>query len=403
MSTAGVVIAGGGLAAQRCCETLRSRGYEGRLRVVCDEPIAPYDRPPLSKGYLLGETPREALGFRDPGWYRDADVDLLLGERAGGLDPARRRLHVAGCKHLEYEHLLIATGAAPRRLPRAERFANVHYLRAAPDADALREALTGGSRLAVVGAGFIGQEVAASARRIGADVTLIEALQAPLAQILGDRVGRWFAGLHEEEGVRVLLGAGVERLQGRGAVSEVVLTNGRRVQCDVVVAGIGVQPALAWARGSGLPTEGVPTDAMGRTAFPDIYAAGDAARPFDPGLGTHARSEHWESAARQGAAAARAMLRMPAAAPGLPSFWSDQYGLRIQYLGNAENAEQVSIEGDPSRRDFTAMFRRGGRPVAALLVGRPRALAAARRRLANPSTQAPGPPRDAIREVSGAA
>jgi NADPH-dependent 2,4-dienoyl-CoA reductase/sulfur reductase-like enzyme len=376
-----VVIAGGGLAAQRCCETLRSSGYEGPIRIACEEPMRPYDRPPLSKDFLLGRTSESSLFFRSAQWYRDMEVDLLLGKRAAGLDPARRELRMVTGEGLRYERLLIATGSAPRRLPAAEGFDNVHYLRDAGEARALRNRIEAGAPLAVIGAGFIGQEVAASARQAGAKVTMIEALPAPLAKVLGSDLGRWFADLHRHQGVEVLLDTTVERFVGNGTVKELVVTGGGRLPCDAVVIGIGVAPALGWIQGSGLPVDGIPVDVGGRSGVPGVYAAGDAALPFCPQLGVHVRSEHWEAAARQGAAAAKTMLGLPCASSSPTSFWSDQYGVRIQFLGHTESADRVEVEGDMEARDFVTVWSQGSRPVAALLVGRPRALAEVRRRL----------------------
>jgi NADPH-dependent 2,4-dienoyl-CoA reductase/sulfur reductase-like enzyme len=251
----------------------------------------------------------------------------------------------------------------------------------------------------VIGAGFIGQEVAACAREAGATVTMIEALPAPLARVLGSELGRWFADLHTSEGVDVILEATVERLLGNGSVEEVVLRGGRRISCDAVVVGIGVAPSLGWVRSSGLPVDGVPVDSAGRSSLPGIYAAGDAARPFCPQLGVHVRSEHWEAAARQGVAAARSMLGLPAAATVPTSFWSDQYGVRVQFLGHTAAADRVEIDGDMETRDFAVTWSRGLAPVAALLVNRPRALAQARRRIAE---RAPSPAREAEAELKAA-
>jgi NADPH-dependent 2,4-dienoyl-CoA reductase/sulfur reductase-like enzyme len=353
--------------------------------------MPPYDRPPLSKKFLLGGASESSLFFRPTQWYRDMDVELLLGERAVGLDAVRRELRLGTGSVLRYERLLIATGSAPRRLPAAEGFDNVHYLRDVDDARTLRERIDGGAALAVIGAGFIGQEVAASAREGRAEVTMIEALPAPLARVLGSDLGRWFADLHAGQGVDVLLGATVERLVGDGRVEELVLAGGRRVPCDVLVVGIGVAPELDWVKGSGLPVDGIPVDGGGRSALPGVYAAGDAARPFCPELGVHVRSEHWEAAARQGAAAARAMLGLPGAPVAPTSFWSDQYGVRIQFLGQAEGADRVEVDGELDARDFAAVWLRGDRPVAALLVGRPSALAEMRRRLTMSPKPDPAP------------
>jgi NADPH-dependent 2,4-dienoyl-CoA reductase/sulfur reductase-like enzyme len=383
MEDNGIVIVGGGLAAQRCAETLRRRGYEGPVRMVCAEPEAPYDRPPLSKELLAGEAEEESVAYRPVWWYEEKQVELLLGARAVGLDAGGRRLIVDSGAELPYRQLLIATGGGARRLPFLEDYENVHYLRTLADARRLRAELGAGARLAIVGAGFIGQEVAATARRLGAEVTMIEALETPLAPILGEEVGEWFAGLHREEGVCVLTGTMLEGARGEGRVEELLLAGGERLACDAVVVGVGTAPSTEWLEGSGLEPGGVPTDTSGRTKLPGVFAAGDATLPFDPRFGSHARTEHWDAAAWQGAAAAKAMLGEYSGTPPLPSFWSDQYGLRIQYVGHAHHADAVVLDGDPAERDFEAVFTRSGVPVAGLAVGRPRAIPALKKRIDN--------------------
>jgi NADPH-dependent 2,4-dienoyl-CoA reductase/sulfur reductase-like enzyme len=374
MEDRGVLIVGGGLAAQRCAETLRRRGYDGPVRMACAEAEPPYDRPPLSKELLAGALGEEAIAYRPAWWYEEKQVELLLGSRAEALDPSERTVRLSSGTVLPFERLLIATGSAARGLPFLEGFANVHALRTLADARRLREELAPGARLAIVGAGFIGQEVAATARSLGVEVTMIEALQEPLEPILGPELGRWFAGLHLDEGVRVRTGAMLEGARGDGRVEELVLADGQRLACDAVVVGVGTVPATAWLRGSGLDVAGVRTDTSARTSLPGIFAAGDASVPFDPRFGVHARTEHWDAAAWQGAAAARAMVGEYPGMPPLPSFWSDQYGLRIQYVGHAHHADSVEILGSPKERDFEAIFTRGGIPVAGLAVGRPRSI-----------------------------
>jgi NADPH-dependent 2,4-dienoyl-CoA reductase/sulfur reductase-like enzyme len=381
MKDHGALIVGGGLAAQRCAEALRRRGYEGPVRIVCAEPEPPYDRPPLSKELLAGTIDDESVAYRPHWWYEEKEVELLLGARAAGLDPGARAVRLENGDELRYQRLLIATGGAARHLPFLDGYENVHALRTLADARRLRGELVRGARLAVVGAGFIGQEVAATARGLGVEVTMIEALPTPLAPILGEGIGAWFAGLHREEGVRVLTGARLEGARGEGRVEELVLADGAAIPCDAVVVGVGTVPATRWLAGSGLDETGVRTDTAGRTTVPGIFAAGDASIPFDPRFGAHARTEHWDAAAWQGAAVARAMLGEYPGTPPLPSFWSDQYGLRIQYVGHAHHADGVVIDGDPSGRDFEAVFSRAGAPVAALAVGRPRAIPALRKRI----------------------
>jgi len=382
MNGDGVVLVGGGLAAQRCAETLRRLGYDGAVRMVCAEPDPPYDRPPLSKGLLEGAVAAEDVAFRPAWWYEEQQVDLLLGARAATLDPDSRTLQLDTGAELAYGNLLIATGSEARRLPFLSGFENVHSLRTLADARRLQAELRPGARLAVVGAGFIGQEVAATARKLGVEVTMIEALPTPLAPILGEELGAWFAELHRDEGVHVVTGAMLESARGRaGRVEELTLADGTGIACDAVVVGVGTAPATGWLRGSGLGESGVRTDTAGRTALPGVFAAGDASVPFDPRFGAHARTEHWDAAAWQGAAAAKAMLGTYPGTPPLPSFWSDQYGLRIRYVGHAHHADAVAIDGDPAERDFEATFTRGGVPIAGLTVDRPRAIPALKKRI----------------------
>ena len=382
MKDPGIVLVGGGLASQRAAETLRRRGYDGPVRIVCAEAEPPYDRPPLSKQVLAGAASEDSVGFRPAAWYAENGVELLLGERAAALEAERRQLVLAGGERLPYDQLLIATGGEARRLPFL-RHENVHALRTLADARALRAELRPGTRLAIVGAGFIGQEVAATARHLGVEVTIVEALATPLAPILGEQLGSWFADLHAEEGVRLITGAMLEGARGGERVEELVLADGRRLECDVVVVGVGTVPATGWLRGSGLDERGVRVDAAGRTELPGVYAAGDASIPFDPRWGAHSRTEHWDAAAWQGAATARAMLGEEPGAPPLPSFWSDQYGVRVQCVGHPHHGDEVAVEGDPAARDFEAVFSRAGVPVAGLTVGRPRAIPALRKRIEN--------------------
>ena len=376
----GIVIAGGGLAAQRCTETLRSQGYDGPVRIVCAERHPPYDRPPLSKELLTGALPATAVALRPRAWYEHRSVDLLLGARAVGLDTGRRRLELERGGPLHYDALLVATGSRARLLPALEGYENVSVLRTLDDAMALRQALAPGSRLAVIGAGFIGLEAASSALELGAEVTIVEALRAPLAGVLGAELGRWFADLHRAEGAKVLLGARLERVHGGRRVHALELADRRTIACDHVLVGVGVDPDTGWLPRA-VADGGVPVDPNGRAAADRIFAAGDAALVYDPRAARHLRTDHWEAAARQGAAAARAMLGLEPVRTPLPSFWSDQHGVRIQYVGRAGDADRVEISGDPDARDFEALFTRSGVPVAALLVGRPRSLADARRRV----------------------
>lgn len=377
----GIVIVGGGLAGQRCAETLRREGYDGPVRVVCSEPRRPYDRPPLSKGLLAGRHEVGSLAFRAPDWYARNSVELLLGVAATGLRAAERKVELSDGSSLAYEQLLIATGGRPRPLPTLTGYDNVSVLRTLDDALVLRDVLgRRGERLALVGAGFVGLEIASTARALGLEVTIVEAAPSPLHGVLGPILGSWFARLHEDEGVTVLSGRTIERLEaGRGAVRALHLSDGHVVAADHVVVGVGTDADVGWLAGSGIETTaGVPVDADGRSRLPRVFAAGDAAATFDPSLRRHLPGSHWEAAARQAARAARTMLGLePVPAPA-PSFWTDQYGLRIQYVGRSSATDSIAIDGELGSRNFAATFSRAGRAVAVLLVDRPRNLPAAR-------------------------
>jgi 3-phenylpropionate/trans-cinnamate dioxygenase ferredoxin reductase component len=374
----GVVIVGGGLAGQRCAETLRRHGYDGTIRMVCAERHLPYDRPPLSKQVLCGSRPPSSISYRPLDWYAQRSIDLLLGVRATSVEPTRRRLTLSDATVLSYSWLLIATGSRPRALPMLEGYDNVSTLRTLDDACRLRDVLRAQPRLAVVGCGFIGQEVAATARQLGAEVTMIESACCPLWAVLG-RLGEWFTRLHRAEGVEVLTDCTVTQVLGNANVRALRLSNGRTVVAHHVIVGVGVQPDLAWLAGSGLDAgAGVRVDPHGRTRFDRVLAAGDAAATFEPRLGRHVPGSHWEAAGRQGTRAARVMLGLDPGQAPLTSFWTDQYGVRIHYMGHAQLADSVHIDGDPAARNFTAIFTRAGAAVAALLVNRPRALGAAR-------------------------
>jgi NADPH-dependent 2,4-dienoyl-CoA reductase/sulfur reductase-like enzyme len=376
----GIVIAGGGLAGQRCTEALRRAGYDGAIRIVCAEVHRPYDRPPLSKELLAGTQPDDTLAYRPQQWYDEHGVELLLGIAATAVRPGERRLELSDGGALRYAQLLIATGGRPRTLSLLERYANVCTLRTVDDARVLRDALRPGARLTVIGAGFIGLEVAATARSLGVEVTIIEAAPCALGNVLGPQVGTWFERLHREEGVRVLTSRTVDRAAGKSAIQTLELSGGEVVPCDHVLVGVGIDPDIRWLSGSGLDvSRGVAVDVDGRTGAAGLFAAGDAAATFNAASGRHVPGSHWEAAGRQAGRAARAMLGLDPGEAPLTSFWTDQYGLRIQYVGDSRTADTVDVDGDLDARSFTATFTQAGRAVAALLVNRPRSLPAARR------------------------
>lgn len=393
----GIVVAGGGLAAQRCCEALRSQGYEGRIRVICEEPLAPYDRPPLSKAVLAGARDAQTLAFRSSEWYSEHAIELELGERAASLNPVTRTFTLASGGLVHYEHAVICTGSRPRTLAGLERYTNVHALRSVADAHRLAKDLRPGARLVIVGAGFIGLEVAATARGLGADAVILEAAPAPLMRVLGPELGIWFAELHRAEGAEVLLDTRIEGFGGKpDRVEQVQLAGGRRIDCTAVLVGIGIEADTLWLEGSGLDPDGVRVDPRGRTSAPDVYAAGDAARVFSPASGAYERTEHWEAAAYQGAQVARTILGEEPLAPALPSFWTDQYGLRIRTVGDTSQGDEYEFDGDPASRDYSVTMLREGVAVAGMAVGRPRAIPELRKRIQNANAKQKGTA-DAVR------
>ena len=388
-----VVVVGASLAGLRAVEELRHQGFEGAITVVGAEPHLPYDRPPLSKQLLAGEwgLDRVALTVPTPGGLDGLGVDWRLGTRAVGLDTARRRVALEGGEELPYDGLVIATGATPRRLPGTDGLAGVHTLRTLDDALAIRAELDAGAgRVAVIGAGFIGAEVAATCRARGHAVTLLEALPVPLERALGREMGTVVAELHRDHGVDLRLGVGVAGFEGDGRVERVRLADGSAVPADLVVVGIGVSPATDWLAGSGLALDdGVVCDAT-TLAAPGIVVAGDVARWPSRRLGELVRVEHWDNAVAMGAHAARRLLAEPPFSSGdggevepydpVPWFWSDQYDRKVQLAGWTAGAEEVAVvDGSTDERRFVAIYRRGGALAGVLSMNRPRPLVTYRR------------------------
>ncbi len=380
-----VVVVGASLAGLHAARALRRGGFDGDLTLVGAEPHRPYDRPPLSKQVLAGDWDPERTSLASAA---DDDLDLTwcLGQAAAGLDVASRRVALADGDSLSYDGLVIATGAAPRRLDDGGR-AGVHVLRSLDDCLALRADLEARpSRVVVVGAGFIGAEVAATCRGRGLDVTLVEPLPVPLGRVLGDEVGATLGAVHRDEGVDVRLGVGADAIEGGARVERVRLSDGTALDCDVVVVGIGVVPATAWLESSGLPLDdGVVADATCRVA-PGIVAAGDVARWTHQRYRRDLRVEHWDHAIAQGTHAGQTLLAGSGAeafAP-VPWFWSDQYDRKIMLAGRTQGFEEVRVvEGDLAERRFVALYRRGDQVVAAVGMNRPGPLAQWRRRLAD--------------------
>ncbi len=381
-----VIVVGASLAGLRAAETLRSRGFDGRLALVGAEIHAPYDRPPLSKELLRGEWDPDRLALTKPEKFEKLGLDLRLGRRAVALDLGTRELELDGNEKLRYDGLVIATGARPRTLPELPELEGIHVLRTLDDALAIRTALDSGPRVVVVGAGFIGSEVAASCRTRGLDVTMIEALPVPLASAIGSRLGETLAAVHRDHGVDLRCGAGVQTVEGAGRAERVRLADGTALDADLVVVGIGVQPETGWLESSGLRLEdGILCDATLATSAPGVVAAGDVARFQSSFSERPIRIEHWTNAVEQGVAAATRILDGDGAArpfESVPFVWSDQYDVKIQVVGLPAPDDEVRIAvGSIEERRFVALYGRSGRLAGALAFNRPRQLMACRRML----------------------
>ncbi|MFF4817201.1 NAD(P)/FAD-dependent oxidoreductase [Kitasatospora sp. NPDC001309] len=369
-----IVIVGASLGGAKAAEALRGAGYRGGIVLIGEEHERPYERPPLSKGYLLGKEAREKLHVHPPQWYAEHDVTLRLGTPVVAIDPAARTVTLADDGEIGYHKLLLTTGSAPRRLPvpGADQDGVLH-LRRVEDSDRIKAVLRPGARITVVGAGWIGLEVAAAARAAGAEVTVLESLELPLLRVLGREVAQVFADLHRDHGVDLRFGVQVAELTGAdGTVSGVKLADGTELAADAVVVGIGISPATALAEAAGLEVDnGVKTDQHLRTSDPDVYAAGDVANAYHPLFDRHLRVEHWANALNQPQTAARALLGQPDAVyDRVPYFFSDQYDLGLEYVGYAEPGgyDRVVFRGDVAGREFIAFWLSGGRVLAGMNV-----------------------------------
>jgi NADPH-dependent 2,4-dienoyl-CoA reductase/sulfur reductase-like enzyme len=390
-----VAVVGASLAGLSAARALRKQGYDGRLLVIGDEPHRPYDRPPLSKEFLAGKVGEADLALEGQG--EDLRAEWLLGVRAAGFDRGDRAVLLADGRSVRADGFVIATGAAACMLPGGEGLAGVHTLRTLDDARALRADLALGGRLVVIGGGFIGAEVASTAYALGLEVTVVEAAPTPLAGPLGEAMGGVVSTLHADHGVRLLCGVGVRGLSagqrkgspadGRRRVEAVLLQDGRRIPADTVVVGVGARPCVEWLDGSGVVLDdGVKCGADGRTSVAGVVAVGDCASWYDPVAGVHRRVEHWTGARERPDAAVATLLSGGAARPGAPRppyFWSDQYGVRIQFAGHSAGADSVTVEeGLPDDRSFLAVYRRSGHPVAVLGMNQPRLFTRWRKQLA---------------------
>jgi 3-phenylpropionate/trans-cinnamate dioxygenase ferredoxin reductase subunit len=375
MSTdATYVIVGASLGGAKAAEALRAAGYDGRVVLLGTETELPYERPPLSKGYLLGKAERETIYVHPREWYTEADIDLRLGVTATGVDRAAHEVVLADGSRVGYTKLLLTTGSSPRRLqvPGAD-LDGVLYLRSAGDSDRIKALLAGAHRIAVIGAGWIGLEITAAAREAGVEVTVLETAELPLLRVLGPEVASVFAALHAEHGVDLRFGVQITDITGsEGHADGVRLSDGSRIEADAVIVGIGITPNTELAAAAGLDVDnGILVDAQLRSSDPDIYAAGDVANAFHPLLGKHIRVEHWANALNQPQAAAKAMAGESVNYERVPYFFTDQYDLGMEYAGYVEPGgyDEVVFRGDMDGREFVAFWLGdGGRVLAGMNV-----------------------------------
>ncbi|MFB9679488.1 NAD(P)/FAD-dependent oxidoreductase [Streptosporangium vulgare] len=369
------VIVGAGLAGAKAAESLRDEGFEGAITLIGAETESPYERPPLSKGYLLGKEEKAKLYVHDDDWYAANSVERLLGRRATDLDRASHHVELDDGRRVRYDKLLLVPGSSPRRLdvPGAD-LDGVHHLRTLGDSERLREAIGGGGRrVVVVGAGWIGLETAAAAREYGCEVTVVEPRAVPLHAALGPELGAFFADVHRRHGVDVRLGREVTGLLGPGHVRAVATHDGEEIPADLVIVGIGVSPNTELAERAGLAVDnGILVNESLRTDDPDVYAAGDVANAFNPLYGTRVRVEHWANALNGGVAAAKAMLGQEVVYDRPPYFFTDQYDVGMEFSGwfAPGGYDSVVIRGDLDSEDFHAFWLAGGRVVAGMHVNR---------------------------------
>jgi 3-phenylpropionate/trans-cinnamate dioxygenase ferredoxin reductase component len=371
------LILGAGLAGVSAAEALRKEGFEGSITVAGEEPHRPYDRPPLSKHYLRGETPLEKIALKPADFYDSNTIELALETRATRIDVEDRRVHFDGePSRLDFDRLLIATGSRNRPLDvPGNNLEGVLELRTVADADRIRDEAQAGGHAVLVGMGFIGSEVAASLRQSGLVVTVIEALQIPFERLLGHEIGKVIEGIHRDHGIDVRLGEAVVGFVGAGRVEGVITGEGKTIEADFVVVGAGVRPATALAEQAGLEVEdGIIVDESCRTSAPGIYAAGDVTRHFHPIAGRHIRVEHWQNALKQGQAAAASMLDQEHPYREVHWFWSDQYEFNIQYAGFHSEWDRLVLRGILEERKFVGFYLKDSKVVASVAINNGRDL-----------------------------
>lgn len=368
------IIVGGGLAGVSAAEELRAQGFTGGIRIFAAEPHPPYIRPPLSKGFLAGSEGPDAVFAHPDEWYRENRIEVDVDTKVFGVDAAAHEVSLSGGRRVGYDRLLLATGSTPRMLTiDGAELDGVHYLRTIDDSLALKDVLSsGGRRLVLIGSGWIGMEVGATARTLGNEVTILERDPIPLANAIGDELGQLFADLHREKGVELRTSVTVERIEGaNGRVSGVVLAGGEVVPADIVLIGVGVVPNIALAEDAGIVTEnGVVVDEAMRSSDPDIFAAGDVANAFHPLARMRLRSEHWANAIGEGKAAARGMLGLDESYTDIPYFYTDQFDVGMEYSGYGPltKGARVVYRGDRDAREFIAFWLKDGVVVAGMNV-----------------------------------
>ncbi len=380
MSAPHFVIVGAGHAGGRAAEALRAAGHKGRVTLLGAEHHPPYERPPLSKELLAGAIPVEKTYIRPPAWYGEQEIDLRLGTEAVAIDRSAQRVRMKDGSDVPYDALMLTTGARPRilRLPGGEG-PRILYLRDIDDALRLRELLVPGVRLAVIGAGFIGLEVAATAKKRGASVVVLELAPHVLARVCPPEIADYVADLQRRNGVEIRTGVGVTAIEETGAGLEIVTLSGERIAADYVAVGIGAQPNTELAAAAGLAIEdGVKVDEFGRSSDPRIYAAGDVTRHFNPLVGRHIRLEAWQNAQNQAIAVAKVMAGGEVAFAEVPWFWTDQFDMNLQMAGAPERWDQLVFRGAPAERSFTVFHLADGKPVAVTTVNAPRDMRFAR-------------------------
>lgn len=398
------VIVGAGQAGGRAAEAMRGAGFDGRIVIVGEERVRPYERPPLSKQVLTGEAEAESVFLRAHDYYADNTVDLHLHTRVAAIDRDSARLELADGDRLAYDALLLATGGRPRKLdlPGAD-LDGVHYLRDLDDSLALGAALRPGARVVVVGGGYIGLEVAASARKCGCDVAVLEGGDGVMRRQVAKEIGDWFAELHRRHGVEVATSVKVAGFDGDGRVEAVRLDDGTRYPADVVVVGVGIVPNVELATAAGLAVDnGILVDEYTRTADPAIFAAGDVTNHPNPVLGRRVRLESWQNAQNQARAAGRTMAGEATAYAQVPWFWSDQYDVNLQMIGMPESWDRLVWRGDPAAGTFSVFYMHDGRIVAANAVNNARDIGPARKLLetgARPDPAALADPATSLKKV----